>query len=691
MGYECKKVTIRSRYTRTAGVLISSAAVGAGAMSALGQEGEKKDQPGFVMPSPNRGQAPSTEKPAQPAAPEHRDVAPASAAPADPEKPAYLVGAIVIRYALDHPSLPAIDDLLKREVTLGKTDDGYVAAGGGVREETISIEDVSLQGPQRWSSRALYAVSKAILDEMNKGGVIGVTVTPIDTEFAPPGAGDPQWGKDLRKPGQSAVTLLVKVGLVREMRTIAFGERIPFERRINAEEHQRILDGAPVHVFQPDDPEREDVLRKDELDDYVFRLNRHPGRRVDLAVAAAQEPGGIALDLLINENKPWLAYFQVSNTGTESTRQWRERFGYQNNQLTGHDDIFSVDYTTAGFEKSHALIASYERPVWSDSLRARVFASWNEFTASDVGLGSVQDFKGDGYSIGAELIATVFQKRELFVDVVAGARYQSVSVSNNTPGVETSGRSGYFLPSLGARMERNTDTSSTNVRATVEFNLSDVGGTNDDTTNNLGRLGADKDWTTFQWDVSHSFYLDPLIFGDSWHDTSTAGHATLAHEIAISFRGQHAFEHRLIPTFQQVVGGLYTVRGYPESVVSGDTVVVVSGEYRLHVPQAFGYDPNPGTLFGQSFRWQPQQPYGRADWDLITRGFIDAGKTINSHRESYERDETLVGAGFGFEFLYKRNLSIRADFGWALEDAETGDKAVTSGSSRLHFVATLLF
>ena len=221
---------------------------------------------------------------------------------ADPEKPAYPVGAIVIRYALDHPSLPSIDDLLKHQITLGRTEDGYVAPGGGVRTETLSIEDVSLQPPQKWTSRALYAVSKGILDEMNKQGVIGVTVTPIDTEFAPPGPGDPQWGKDLRKPGQTAVTLLVKVGLVTEMRTIAFGERVAYDNRINAPENRRILENAPVQVYHPDDPERLDVLQ-DELDDYVYRLNRHPGRRVDLAVAAAQEPGGIALDLLINEEQ----------------------------------------------------------------------------------------------------------------------------------------------------------------------------------------------------------------------------------------------------------------------------------------------------------------------------------------------------------------------------------------------------
>ncbi len=429
-----------------------------------------------------------------------------------------------------------------------------------------------------------------------------------------------------------------------------------------------------------------DVLRKDELDNYVFRQNRHPGRRVDLAVAAAQEPGGIALDLLINENRPWLAYLQVSNTGTESTTNWRERFGFTHNQLTGADDIFSVDYVTAGFDKSHAVNASYERPIYGDWLKAKAFVSWNEFTASDVGFADEQ-FKGDGYTIGGELIANVFQRRETFIDVFAGARYQNVSVSNEAVLIE--GSTNFFLPSLGARLERSTDTSNTNASVTIEFNLSDIGGSDADELNKLGRLDVNQDWTTFQWDVSHSFYLDPIIFGAAWNDTSPEGHATLAHEVALSFRGQHAFEKRLIPNFEQTVGGLYTVRGYPESVVAGDTVVVASAEYRFHLPQAFGYDPNPGELFGKTFRFKPQQPYSRADWDLILKGFVDAGKTINSKRKTYENDETLIGTGVGVEFMYRRNLIIRADWGWAVESLTNNN--VTSGSNRVHFVATLLF
>lgn len=673
-------------------------------------------KPDFVMPQPNRGEEKEeptvkprpTEKPStQPPAPAPKPATPAdkaapiapgtpAAPPAGPvpiqqqegldtERPSYLVSAFVIRYAAEHPSVPPLDDLQKREVVLGRTADGYVAPGGGVEEVTTTIEDIALAPPQKWTSRALFQVSKAILDEMNQRGVVGVTVAPIDTEFGPPEEGDPDWGKDLRRPGQSAVTLVVRFGVVTEMRTLAFGDRIPFEQRIDAPQHKRILENSPVRVYAPDDPERIDVLRKDLLEDYVFRLNRHPGRRVDIAVSSAVEPGGIALDLLVNEAKPWLVYFQVSNTGTKETSDWRERFGFIHNQLSGDDDILSLDFVTSSFDESNAFTGSYDRPIVGDWLRGKVFGLWSEYTASDVGLPN-QDFTGNSWAAGGELAANVYQQRELFVDVFLGVRYEHIEVTNEL--VDTTGATDFLLPTIGARLERSTDTAVTNMQVGVEWNASGLADTSQEQADLLGRLDPDINFTVLNWDLSHSFYLDKFFFGDSWYDTGPEGHATLAHELAISFRGQYAFNNRLIPNYEQTLGGLYTVRGYAESVAAGDTVIVGSMEYRFHLPQALGIDPNPGTLFGQSFRYKPQQAYGRADWDLVLRAFLDAGQTYNSEKQSYETDDTLVGTGFGIDLLYKRNLQLRLDFGWALEEIE----GVTSaGSSQVYFVGTILF
>lgn len=639
------------------------------------------EQPGFAEPEPNAGETPRTGK--EPPALEELAAPEAPMDEADPEQPTYLVSAFVLRYANDHPQLPAIDDLLMRQVKLGWRDGGYVEYTPGEEEATITIGDIALKPPVRFTSRALLAVARAVVDELNRYGIIGVTVSPSDAEFAAPEEGDPEWGKDVRKTGRNAVSLLIRTGIVTELRTIALGERFPGPDRINNPAHAHILNNAPVQVYLQDDPVRQDLLRRDLIERYVFRLNRHPGRRVDIAVSAAQQPGGIALDLLVNENKPWMVYFQASNTGTESTADWRERFGFIHNQLTNRDDILSLDYITAGFQDSHAVIGSYDTPIFEDWLRIKPYFSWNDFTASDVGFAG-EDFSGNGYAIGAELSANVYQHRELFVDLFAGVRFQHVEVDNEA--VDVAGEDDFFIPTIGARMERITDVSETNLDLSFEFNLADVAGTDAETLNELGRINPDDEWVAMQWNFAHSFYLEPLLFSD-WGDPQSPN-ATLAHELYLGFRGQYAFDYRLIPNFEQVVGGLYTVRGYPESVVAGDSVVVANLEYRFHLPQALGLDPNPSELFGRSFRWQPQQPYGRADWDLILRGFVDVGRVVQSEKETFESDNTLIGTGVGAEFAFRRNFSVRVDWGIALEEIED---QVSSGSNRFHIVATLLY
>ncbi|MCH7572841.1 MAG: hypothetical protein IH891_08000 [Planctomycetes bacterium] len=144
-----------------------------------------------------------------------------------------------------------------------------------------------------------------------------------------------------------------------------------------------------------------------------------------------------------------------------------------------------------------------------------------------------------------------------------------------------------------------------------------------------------------------------------------------------------------MPQAEAVAGGLYTVRGYPESAVAGDDIIIARFEYRYHVPRAFDIDPEPEELFGEPFRSAPQYVYGRPDWDLILKGFFDVARVSLNDRLSFEKNETLIGVGVGAEFIFKRNFNVRLDWGFALEDVTTA--SVNSGSNRLHVLATILF
>ncbi|MEL6797351.1 MAG: hypothetical protein AAFO89_11090, partial [Planctomycetota bacterium] len=87
--------------------------------------------------------------------------------------------------------------------------------------------------------------------------------------------------------------------------------------------------------------------------------------------------------------------------------------------------------------------------------------------------------------------------------------------------------------------------------------------------------------------------------------------------------------------------------------------------------------------------WRRDRPYGQADWDLVLAGFVDLGQTIANDAEAAEFDETLLGAGVGIGVDIRRNVSVRADWGFALSDLDSG--RASSGDSEVHFVATIAY
>jgi hemolysin activation/secretion protein len=532
-------------------------------------------------------------------------------------------------------------------------------------------------------------VLEQLRDYFVEADLLGVYVAPDPQQIS-------EIGEDLRGRDQSELTLVVATGVITEMRTIASGDRakkggdIDPEQRIDHPLHARILTRSPVRPYDPEsDEERDDLLRKDVLDRYLFFLGRHPGRRVDASVAAAEEVGAAALDYIVTENRPLTLYAQVGNTGTSETDYWRERFGLLHTQLTNNDDILSFEYTTANFSDVHALYGSYEAPFPNnDRIRWQVYGSWADLDASDLGV-TADDYTSETWLIGGELIANVYQHRELFIDAVAGVRYQDIDVDRRIFGIlPISDEEQFLIPYIGARLDRTTEWFSTQGMARLEWQ-SDATDVDEQAINRLGRTAPDKQWWVLRWNISHSMYLEPLLNPKAWRDPSTPESSTLAHELLLRFHGQYAFDYRLIPQEQRTVGGLYTVRGYPQSAIAADSAYIGTIEYRFHLPRSFTIEPSPREMFGEPFRAAPQYVYGVPDWDLVLKGFFDIGEAQISDRFPFESNETLIGAGIGVDFLYKRNLNVRVDWGFALDELESA--GVSDGANRLYVVATILF
>ncbi len=595
----------------------------------------------------------------------------------------YRVTAFEIEYEEAVPGLPEPDEILaEAPVLLTPSDEGWLRPDPEDEVVEIRLAEVAEfdEAQQRFSGEALRAVSTQLLNYMVAQDIMGVVVLPDPVDI------HPETWQDRRRDDRTALRMLIIVARVGDVRTIGSGERVPDAERIDHPAHARIRRLAPVQAG--DRP-----LRRSEIATYMHHLNRHPGRRVDVAVSEGEADDEVILDLMVAENRPWMLFAQASNTGTEATTKWRQRFGFAHNQLTGRDDILNVQYITGNFDEVHSVMGFYDTPVGDlDWLRFEFSGSWGEFDASEVGLAG-EPFEGEQWMIGAELAATVLRHREMFVDLFAGAQWHHLRVENPfaLPAV---GEDDLFMPHIGARLERRTRTTSLNAEVRTSFNLPGVANTEDEPgrLQSLGRLDPDRNFTILSWDGRYEFYLDPIFHPDSWEDPDSP-HATLAHRMLFRLGGQTAFDRRLVAQQQRVAGGLHSVRGYPESVVAGDTALIASAEYNFHLPRMLQRDPEPGELFGQPFRRVPDQPYGRADWDLIFRTFIDGGWTWQSDRRDFERNQSLLGTGVGLELMILQNASLRADWGVALLDVDDafGRSMVTSGSNRFHLQFTLFY
>ncbi|MFT5423222.1 MAG: hemolysin activation/secretion protein [Phycisphaerales bacterium] len=592
----------------------------------------------------------------------------------------YPVGSLSAAYLEEHPAHPTMAELFETEVELSRAPEGWVAADDRFVTRRIALSDLTNLETNEFYASALLAINVALRDALLQRGLIGVLVV------TDPEAINLRTLTDERSPDDDSLKLVIFTGVVREVRTLAFGGRIGDNERENNPMHRRIVENSPLQVWD-NQSERHDLLRRDELDEFLLRLNRFTGRRVDAAISPAEDRGA-QLDFLVSERQQTLGYVQVANTGTKSTDEIRYRAGLNITQLANMDDVLTLDYITAGFDASKAVISTYEARVpGTERLRWKLDGNFSEFTASDVGLAG-ESFEGESYAVGGELIYNFYQHRDFFVDAFVGARFQHVKVEN--VGLGLTGESDFMIPRVGVRFERDRKAVTTYGAVWVEGNLPDLGGTEDkNQLATLGRLFVDEDWFVAKWNLSHSFYLEPLVNRANWVDLQTPSSSTLAHEIALGIRGQYSPDHRLIPQEQQVAGGLYTVRGYPESVAAGDSVYIASAEYRFHLPKSYGYSDDTGTLFGSPFRWRPQEPFGEADWDLVFKGFVDAGRTENTERLAFEFNETLIGAGVGVDFTFRRRFTARMDWGFAMRDTENG--TAEAGDNELHFSFTALF
>jgi hemolysin activation/secretion protein len=597
----------------------------------------------------------------------------------------YPVNMIELSYSRPHPEHISSDKLKDITVDLVIRDHVFMTEDEiADQTEVVTIGHIS-KSYGLLSVGAIQKISESILEYFSERGFAGVYVLPHPEDIS-------LAGQDLREPANKKMRFVIFTSTVGELKTFAYGPRFEGLKPVEKQDfpgHEWIKQGSPLKTAEYKKNQYNDLLQKEITDEYIHRLNRHPGRMTSVVIGAGEEPGEATLEYRITESRPWVAYAQLTDTGTGNTADWQKRFGFIHNQLTGHDDIFSLDFLTAGFGDYSSLLFSYDAPWLWDQLsdwRLALKGNFSEFTASDVGVPDAS-FTGKTGVLGLEIVNAFRQYGEWFLDLSAGLEWKDIEVDNDFARIK--GNENFFKPVISAFLERKKRTVNTSAKLELESNLAGIAGTDSKDLPDLGRADTDARWLLAKLSFLHSFFLEPLFFGDDFWDPSSPESSTMAHEVRLNARAQAVLDDsRLIPQEKMVLGGLYSVRGYPQSIASGDSAIMGSMEYRLHLPRLLPLNPDPSSsLFGDSFRMAPTQVYSYPDWDLVFKLFSDIGYTHNNDRIfGLEENETLWSLGAGLELQLRRNLRVQLDYGHAMLGLN-GDVA-DEGDSEIHLEIT---
>jgi hypothetical protein len=602
----------------------------------------------------------------------------------NPEDHHYRISKIIYEYGAPgskpNPKLPPIGAITAGSVAVGRIKDGFTSVARGQKKLEVPITGGKVSS---YYGDALLAFYNDIVEQLNKKyGIYGVYV------LADPDQIDPVTLEDKRPKDKTALTVRVYASEVTEVRTVF--RKVPSgpndEPQINDPKHARIRLKSPLPSIS------DGLFLKAPLQAYLDRINRFPGRRVDSALNATGVEGKVDLDYLIREQKHFSIYVQSSNTGTKETGEWRTRAGFQYQQLMGLDDTLSAEYGTSDFHGYQSALLSYEvTPIFPDYLKLRVYGNWSSYSSADIGLSSAK-FTGNSLTWGGEATWTPIYLIGFPLDLSLGAEWLNAGVNNGAFGV---GSTDFLMPYVAVGTDKTTDKYSLSLNGQVQTNWAGAAGTDHGTSLDvLGRSDTSRYFTIGKYNALLSFYLEPLLFGKQWDDQTVWWKSTRAHEIVLDLRGQAAFDDaRLAPQLQYVAGGFYTVRGYPESFTTGDSALLGSVEYRLHIPRLFK-PHNPAAFAAKPpvFNLFPPGIGQGADWDLIFRTFLDYGQTLDDKPEPFEHHSDMLGAGAGLELQIFKPIfiSLRADLGFALLGASnTSDQRVNPGYSRLNLSASL--
>ena len=352
------------------------------------------------------------------------------------------------------------------------------------------------------------------------------------------------------------------------------------------------------------------------LNDSLYRFNATNDAQLGITVKAGKEPGTSDYEIAVREPKQDVFTLFADNAGSASTGAWREGLNYTNRSLSGRRDSATVGYVRAKGQDSVNL--NYTAPVgrrgarilldYSTASSELIEQSWRQF-----------DIHGHSWSLSAAWVQPLIVNRTTRTEARFGV-YRQNSQTDMLGGTQP------WLDSRNNNLYGSFSMTSYG-KSSVFYHQHYVG---------AGRTNFYRANTGDYASKNYALYRLNGFYQKTWKN----GHA-LSGRLGLQWRGT-----RDLPSAEQFfMGGLYSVRGYKQDSVGGDSGVTFSAEYAVPVDRK------------------------RA---LSLYGFFDYGSLWG--RSAYE-DHVLKSVGFGLKGNICRQVFMNLAAGFPLERSLNGSRA----------------
>ena len=372
-----------------------------------------------------------------------------------------------------------------------------------------------------------------------------------------------------------------------------------------------------------------EVANIQELNKDLRRFNGSNDAQMRILMKAGEEAGTTDYEIqLIEPEKNQTVSLYIDNAGYENNGRWRAGLLYNNRSLTGHRDHLNINYLHS--EGSDIFGGAYSLPVNTYGTRLDVNYSANSTEVVD-GWMEHLGVKGHASSYGAALRHPLIVDEDIRVETGLEWQHQEsttslfVKYSNRQKWIDD--RTTRIVPYVSFTHYGDN---------TVFYHRHGV---------NFGH-SKNIDGDTKDYEI---YNLDTLFYWKFGEGQMIQARVT----------GQEAFTNYLSSSEKFYLGGASSVRGYEESLISGDSGVSGSVEYS---------HPLNGLMTG-----------------LSVYAFLDAGTVWG---DSAYGDKTLVGTGFGFRYALKDWLNVDIGMGVPLKRTINDDQ---QDQARLHFMLSATY